>query len=213
MVIHWVRTRTRGWRARAFVNGFGACCTAVVLVVVAVTKFIFGAWIVCLLIPALVVAFRAMRRHYDYVAERLSLSTGPKVLPAKNLSLVLVGGMHRGTLEAMEYAKALGGELRAVHVEAGGSAEPRILKMWEQYERDVPLVIIPCPYRNLAGPLIEYIDKVRKEEGYTIVTVILPEFVVDSWWESLLHNHSALVLQLILSQVPYVATLNMRYKL
>ena len=98
-------------------------------------------------------------------------------------------------------------------VEVGGEADPRIQRLWRQWEPQVPLTVLSSPYRNLVGPLIEYIGKVRQEEGYDIVTVILPEFVVNSWWESLLHNHSALWVQVTLRSVPGVAVLNMRYHL
>lgn len=213
MVRHWQRQRGPGWQYKVAINGFGAICTAVVLVVVAVTKFIYGAWVVCLLIPLLVLGFQAIGRHYRYVASRLSLERASEVKPKKNMVLLLVGGMHRGTLEALEYAKTLSAQVRAVHVETGGEANPRIKRLWDQWEKEIPLVVIPAPYRDLTEPLLDYIQQLREEEGYDLVTVILPEFVVHSFWQSLLHNHSALWLQLRLSQVPGVAVLNMRYKL
>jgi amino acid transporter len=213
MVRHWQRQRGPGWQYKVAVNGFGAVATGVVLLVIAATKFIYGAWIVCLTIPLSVLVFQAIGRHYRYVASRLSLERAPEVKPRKNLVLLLVGGMHRGTLEALEYARTLCANVRAVHVEAGGEANPRIRRMWDQWEKNIPLVILPAPYRDLTQPLLDYIRKVREEEGYDLVTVILPEFVVSHFWESLLHNHSALWLQLRLSQVPGVAVLNMRYKL
>ena len=211
MVVHWLRQDAG--RYRAFVNGFGALVMGVVLVVIAATKFLYGAWIICLVIPLLVLAFRQTRCHYDHVASRLSLDMADEVTPVKNLNLLLVGGMHRGTLQALQYMKALSPNVRAVHVEAGGKTEPRIKRLWTDWEQDIPLVIIPAPYRDLSEPLLDYIRKVREEEGFDLVTVVLPEFVVDSFWQSLLHNHSALWLQLKLSQVPGVAVLNMRYKL
>ncbi len=213
MVRHWTRKRDPGWRYRAAVNAVGAVSTGIVLLVVAVTKFVYGAWVVCLLIPLAVLTFQAIGRHYRYVASRLSLERAPEVRPKKNLILLLVGGMHRGTLEALEYAKTLSAQVQAVHVEAGGEANPRIKRMWDQYEKDIPLVVIPAPYRDLTEPLLDYIRRLREEQGYDLVTVILPEFVVHSFWQSLLHNHSALWLQLRLSQVPGVAVLNMRYQL
>ena len=213
MVRHWRRQRGPHWQGKVAVNGFGAVCTGVVLLVIAVTKFPYGAWVVCLTIPMSVLVFQAIGRHYRYVASRLSLERAPEVKHKTNLILLLVGGMHRGTLEAIEYARTLSANVRAVHVEAGGEAEPRIKRMWTEWEKTIPLVIIPAPYRDLTEPLLDYIRKAREEEGYDLVTVILPEFVVSSFWQSLLHNHSALWLQLRLSQVPGVAVLNMRYQL
>ena len=213
MVRHWLRQRGPRWHYKVAVNGFGAVCTAVVLVVIAVTKFIFGAWIVCLLIPLLVLAFRAIGRHYRYVASRLSLERAPEVVPKKNLTLLLVGGMHRGTLEALEYLHAFPEPIRAVHIEAGGEAEPRIKRLWGEWETKIPLVILLSPYRNLYQPLVDYIEQAQREEGFDSVTVVLPEFVVANRWQSLLHNQSALLLQLMLRRVPGVSLVNMRYRL
>ncbi len=211
MVVHWLRQDTG--RYRAVVNGFGATIIGVVLVVIAATKFVHGAWLICLLIPLLTLVFRKIKSHYDHVAVRLSLDMAGEVKPMKNLNLLLVGGMHRGTLQALEYLKTLSTSARAVHVESGGEAEPRIQRLWSEWEKQVPLVILPAPYRSLTTPLLQYIQEVKEQEGYDTVTVILPEFIVDNFWQSLLHNHSALWLQLRLSQVPGVAVLNMRYKL
>jgi amino acid transporter len=213
MVLHWVRKGGVGWRRKAVVNALGALTTGMVLTVVAATKFVHGAWIVCIVIPLMILALQAIRRHYDHVAARLTLKQAWSVKPLRNLNLLLVGGMHRGTLKALQYAKALAGPIRAVHVETGGESTPRVQQLWRRWERDIPLVVLPSPYRNLSGPLVDYIDKVRRQEGYDIVTVVLPEFVVDSPWESMLHNHSALWLQIVLRNVPGVAVLNMRYKL
>jgi len=213
MVRHWLRQRTPGWQLRAALNGFGACVTGVVLVVLAVTKFVYGAWIVCILMPLLVLMFRGVRRHYDYVASRLTLEQASQVRPLRNLNVLLVGGMHRGTLEAIQYLKALSGQGRALHVEVGGETTPRVQRLWSQWEKELPLIVLPSPYRAMAGPVVDYIKKAQQEEGYDVVTVILPEFVVNRWWESLLHNHSALWLQIRLHAMPGVAVLSMPYRL
>jgi hypothetical protein len=213
MVLHWLRKRDEGWRQRSIVNAIGATVTGIVLIVVAVTKFVLGAWIVVVLIPVMLLAFRAVRRHYDYVASRLTLERAGEVRPLRNLNLLLVGGMHRGTLEGLEYLKALTGDGRAIHVEVGGEATPRIQRMWSDWEEDIPLIVLESPYRSMSEPLIDYIVNAQENEGYDVVTVIIPEFVVDTWWEALLHNQSALWLQVLLRNVPGVALLNMRYRL
>ena len=102
---------------------------------------------------------------------------------------------------------------RAIHLEVGGESTPRIQRLWQEWETKIPLVVLASPYRSMTEPLVDYILNAQKEEGYDTVTVIIPEFVVDSWWESLLHNHSALWLQVLLRNVPGVALLNMRYRL
>ena len=213
MVVHWVRKKGPAWGLKSSVNGFGAFVTGIVLLVVAYTKFAHGAWLVCLLIPLLVLTFRAIHRHYAYVASRLTLEMASSVHPLKNLNVLLVGGMHRGTLEALQYMKAQGHSARAVHVEAAGESEPRILREWQKWEKEVPLVILQSPYRDLAGPLLEYVAKVKQEEGFDFVTIVVPEFVVGTWWESLLHNHTAVWLGIGLRHATDVAVLNMRYRL
>jgi amino acid transporter len=213
MVVHWARKRGQGWLTKAIVNGLGALSTGIVLIVVAATKFALGAWIVCLIIPILVFLFRGIRHHYGYVASRLSLENAPAVRTRRNLTLLLVGGMHRGTLEALQYMKALSTNCRAVHVEAEGHPDPRISRLWTDWEKEIPLVILQSPYRNLAGPLLEYCRQVRQSEGYDTITIVIPEFVVDSVWESILHNHTALWLQVALHAETDVAVANMRYRL
>ena len=213
MVVHWLGKRNAGWRRSAVINAIGAVITGMVLLIVAVTKFTEGAWSVVVLIPLMIGVFRAIRRHYDYVAERLSLSQAGEVRPRRNLNLLLVGGMHRGTLEGLEYLKALTDEGRAIHLEIGGEPEPRSKRMWTDWEKDIPLIVLSSPYRSMIEPLIDYIESAKQDENYDTVTVIIPEFVVDTWWEALLHNHSALWLQVILRNIPGVALLNMRYKL
>lgn len=213
MVIHWIRKGGPHWHYKVLVNGLGALCTGVVLIVIAVTKFVYGAWIVCLIIPVLVMLFQSIGKHYRYVASRLSLDNASAVQPHRNTTVLLVGGMHRGTLEALQYVKSLSHDVRAIHVEAEGSPDPRIRRLWDAWEHDIPLTIIESPYRNLAGPLLEYCEQVRKSEGYDIVTIVIPEFVVDDVWQSLLHNHTALWLQVSLRTVTDVAVVNMRYRL
>jgi amino acid transporter len=212
MVLHWYKQGTGGWRRKAIVNGIGASVTAVVLVVVVTTKFLHGAWIVCLIIPLMILGFRAIWWHYSDIASRLTLERASEVHPMRNLNLLLIGGMHKGTLQALQYIKSMHSPTRAIHVETQGEDTPRVLRLWRRWEHQIPLVVVPAPYRNITGPLLEYIHTVRQQEHYDIVTVVLPEFVVDTWWEALLHNHSALWLQIALRNVPGVAVLNMRYQ-
>lgn len=213
MVRHWLRERKPGWRYRALVNGVGAAVTGVVLVVIAITKFAYGAWIICVVVPGLVLLFRAIRRHYDYVAEHLTLEGATAKPDVRNLNILLVGGMNRGTLNGLQYLKALRGEARCLHVEIQGHENPKVLRLWREWETDLELTVLQSPYRSYAEPLVDYIRKAQQEEGFGFVTVVLPEFVVNSVWEGLLHNHTATWLQLVLRSMPGVAVTNMRYRL
>jgi len=213
MVVHWRRQAGQGWKTRALVNGIGAIVTGVVLGVIAVTKFVHGAWIVCLMVPLMVAAFRRTRRHYDYVTERLTPDAWSSNGAPRNVCLILVGGMTRGVLEGLSFARSLGCEARGIHIETEGRPSPPVQEAWSRWVEDVPLVVLDSPYRHIAGPLVEYIQKVQQEEGFDIVTVILPEFVVPHWWEPVLHNQTAVWLHIALRAVPGVAVVSLRYRL
>jgi amino acid transporter len=195
MVVKWRRERVAGWRASAMVNGFGAVLTGVVLVVVAITKFGEGAWIIVALIPLLVLHFRSVRRHYDGVAAQLSLKTWTAPPPRPSRVIVPLSGVHRAVVEALEYAEGLGKDVRAVYVDADPQATAQVRKDWEQWGRGIPLVVLDSPYRSLIEPLLAYIEQVAAEPPEAFVTVVLPEFVPARIWHNLLHNQRALLIK------------------
>lgn len=212
MVRHWLRVRTAWWAPRALLNGVGATATGVVMMVIAVTKFSHGAWIVILIIPAVILLFSVTRRHYDSVARQLSFEGVEPARPAAAHSvLVLVGDVHRGTLPALAYAQALSPNARALYVEVDPEATRRLEERWVRWSRGMPLVVLRSPYRSVAGPLIEYLDKLQAQRPDHLVTVILPEFVPARWWQHLLHNQTALVIKgallfrrgVVVTNVPY----------
>jgi amino acid transporter len=210
MVIHWLRTKEPGWKTSAFINGFGALVTGVVLVIVAVTKTFEGAWIVLLLIPSIVMAFIATRRHYDHVASELTLRGYVPEPRAHNTVLVPIGGMQRAVVDALRYAETLSDDVRAVYVDVNPAATEQLRNDWQTWGGRVNLVVLPSPYRSLLEPLLEYIQSVtRGSSDYT--TVILPEFVPKRWWQHLLHNQTSLLIKgallfqpnTVVTSVPY----------
>jgi amino acid transporter len=197
MVRRWLKLRSPGWRHSAVINGVGAIATGVVLVVVAATKFVHGAWIVLLLIPLLVHGFRTIHRHYDEVAEQLSLTQpwpGPVL---QHTVIVPVAGLHRGVLKAVQYAQALSGELHVVTVESDPQETAKLRARWQEVLPEVSLEILPSPYRSVIAPLLEFIDRFVDEEDH-YVTVVVPEFVPTRWWHHLLHNQTAWMLRVAL---------------
>ena len=201
MVVHWLRLRGPGWRAKAFANGLGALVTAVTFFVVGISKFSQGAWIVLLLIPALAVTFYSVHRHYQDVGRELTLSgLPPSLRPYPEPRIVLpISGVHRGVIEALRYAESLSGHVTAVYVETDPGDSARVRKDWEHWAGKVPLVIVPSPYRSVIGPLLEFLDRTDQEHNDgQLATVILPEFVPAKWWQVLLHNQSAWLLKLAL---------------
>lgn len=196
MVIRWRRLGGAGWQRHAFVNGLGAVVTGVVLVVVAITKAHEGAWIILLLIPLHVWAFTVCRRHYDRVADQLSLVRGAlPIAPSSNTVLVLISGVHRAAINAVNYARVLSDDVRAVHMALDDQRAATVQREWDHYENTLRLVTLVSPYRSLREPLIGYIDKILAENPRGFVTVVLPEFVPARWWHHVFHNQSALLLK------------------
>ena len=197
MVRHWLKDRVPGWRHKIAINGVGAVATGVVTLVIAATKFTHGAWIVVLVIPTLVGTFLAMRRHYDDVAEQLSLEglSGPPEM--RHTVLVIVGDLHRGVVRAVQYAKTLAptAAVRAVFVETDPARTAKLEEKWARWGLSVPLVILNSPYRSLLRPLVEYLDALQAQGDDHMVTIVIPEFLPSRWWQHILHNQTALLIK------------------
>ncbi|WP_208028764.1 APC family permease [Rhabdothermincola sediminis] len=203
MVLHHRRVREKGWRRNQVINAVGALATFVVLLVVVVSKFAIGAWIPVLLIPIIVTMFRAIHRHYVRVATAISVPEGYRSKRHRHTVIVLVGQVHRGVLDAITYARSLAPDrLMAVTVVHDEEQQQRLQKQWEEYDIPVELRTIYSPYRELAGPVMAFIDELDREWPDDIITVVVPEFVLSHWWEQLLHNQSALVLRTRLRMRP-----------
>jgi len=213
MVIHWRRMREPGWRTSAVINGFGAIVTAIVLVIVATTKAAEGAWIIILLIPALVVLFRATRQHYDHVASQLSLHEFTPLPRLKNIVLLPLSGVHRAVLQALHYAHTLSDDVRALYVATDPQSLAIVRAEWEQWGEGVPLVVLDSPYRSVLEPLINYINDLEAREPEAYVTIVLPEFVPARWWQHLLHNQRALILKGTLLFRPNTVVTNVPFHL
>ena len=211
MVIHWRKTREPGWKTSALINGFGAIVTGIVLLIVATTKTFEGAWIVLLLIPLIVLVFKATRRHYEHVASELTLRGYVPQPRVHNTVLVPIGGLQRAVVDALRYAETLSDDVRAVYVDVNSVATEQIRHDWSTWGGRVQLVVLPSPYRSLLEPLLEYIQTVAKERTNDYTTVILPEFVPKRWWQHLLHNQTSLLIKgallfrpnTVVTSVPY----------
>lgn len=212
MVRRWLRLHGEGWWWRMGFNGLGAVATGIVMVTIATTKFSHGAWIVVLLIPTLVAAFLVVHRHYETVAAQLSLEDMPPPPPLDNTVLVLVGDLHRGVVRALQYAQTLSPSAKAVYVETDPERTRRLEERWGKWGMGVPLIVLNSPYRSLLGPLMEYIDQLRRQRGeHHVVTIVVPEFLPARWWQQLLHNQTALLIKgqllfrknVVVTDVPY----------
>jgi len=213
MVRRWWRLREEGWWWRSWLNGLRAVVTGFVMLTIAATKFSDGAWIVVLLIPTLVAAFVVIHRHYEEVAEQLSLEGFEPPPPITNTVLVLVGDIHRGVVKAIQYAQTLSPNAKAVFVEIDPERTRRLEEKWGKWGMGVPLIVLSSPYRSLLGPLVEYIDNLQKDP-HRMVTIVLPEFIPARWWQLGLHNQTALLIKgamlfrknVIVTDVPYHLT-------
>jgi amino acid transporter len=212
MVRYWLRDRRPRWLVRAALNGAGALATAVVAVIIGLSKFSHGAWIVVVLIPCMIAVFVAIRRHYDDVAVQLSVEGVVRAPPpAGHTVLVLVGDVHRGMLPALEYAQALSPTARGVYVEVDAEQRRRFEERWTRYADGMPLVVLHSPYRSVTGPLLDYLDLLQRQAPGQMVTIVLPEFVPARWWQHLLHNQTALLIKgallfrkgVVVTSVPY----------
>ncbi len=214
MVRYWWRRRTPGWRHRLAINGTGAVVTGIVTVVIAATKFTHGAWIVVVVIPVLVATFLAMHRHYEEVAETLTLEglEGPPEF--QHTVLVLVGDVHRGVVRAVQYARTLAptATVRAVYVETDPARTPKLEEKWGMWGLGVPLVVLTSPYRSLLRPLLDYIEHIQARGEDQMVTIVVPEFLPRHWWQHFLHNQTALLVKgallfrknTVVADVPYL---------
>lgn len=213
MVIKWRRERKPGWRFGSFINGLGATLTLVVLFVVAITKFSEGAWIIIVLIPVLVFHFLAIHRHYDKVAKQLSLK-GVAVSDKKhNTVIVPIGGVHRAVVQALEYARTLSHDVRAIYVDVDPHATQEIRDDWPRWGKGIRLEILASPFRSVMEPLLEYIELTNDERPDDFITVLLPEFVPARWWHHLLHNQRALLIKGALLFRPHIVVTSVPYHL
>jgi hypothetical protein len=204
---------TRGWRTKMLINGFGAVCTAVVMMVFAITKFSHGAWVVLLLIPFLVALFSAIHRHYRELARQLSLANqaSPPRLTRHRVILSLAG-VHKGSLEALRYARLLSSDVTAVHVSFDETEDQALRDKWDVYGEGVRLVILHSPYRVLLKPLVQYIDQLAEtRQPNEVITVIVPQFVPSKWWHHLLHTQAAMWLRLVLLTRPGIQVTDVSY--
>jgi amino acid transporter len=207
-------TRDVHWKTKMIINGFGAVCTFIVMIVFAVTKFMDGAWIIIILVPLLVLGFFTIHHHYKNLAEKLSLKnfySTPHF--THHRVIVLVAGVHRGSLAALSFACSLSPDVTAVHVSIDPAESQKVREKWSTYGEGTRLVILDSPYRLLVEPVMEYIEKLLEQRRVNeMLTIIVPQFVPAHWWENFLHNQTALLLRFALLFKPGVVIVEVPYQ-
>lgn len=206
MVLHWNRAlnlvrdkreRRRMVTARA-INTLGLVCTGTVLLVVSVTKFVHGAWITFLAMALLIAWMRAIKSHYNRVSKELTVSKDDDVrlLPSRVTAIVLISQLHRPAMRAISYARASRpNSLEAVAVGVDAEEISALRASWDEHNVPIPLKVLDSPYREMTRPVVDYVKTIRRSSPRELVVVYLPEYVVGNWWETVLHNQSALRLK------------------
>ncbi|MEZ0536948.1 APC family permease [Caldicellulosiruptoraceae bacterium PP1] len=202
MFKRWLKIKGNNWQIKAFINGFGALTTAIVVVIISVTKFHEGAWVVVLVIPILIYAMSKVKKHYLAVGMQLKIK--PEEYPNidiehaiyRNRVIVPIESVNKASIRALRYAKTISNNVIAFNVSIDEEMAKKVKERYEALNCGIPLVIKYSPYRKIVDPLLEYI----KSEEYNyqkgdMITVILPKFGVTRWWHRLLHNHTWLFIE------------------
>jgi len=209
-----VLRQDKGWRFKMVVNGFGGLCTAIVMLIFAVTKFSEGAWVVLIIIPILVKVFFTIHHHYKDLASHLTLDKFSG-LPARNTRhrvILAVSGVHQGTMEALRYAKLLSDDVTGVHISIDDEEAEKVQKKWKTWGEGTRLVVLESPFRLFIEPLLEYIeDIVDQRQPNETITIVVPQFMPSKRWHYALHMRTADVLRqellskhgVVVTDVPY----------
>ena len=202
-----------GWLHKMIINGFGALCTATVMIIFAVTKFKDGAWVVIVLTPVLVTIFFSIHHHYKNLAKNLSLENHPlRGHIRRNRVIMPISGVHNGTLEALDYASTLSDDVTVIHVSINPVETEKLMEKWRVWGGGYRLLVLDSPYRVFLEPLLEYIDKLSSiANGNEVITIVVPQFIPKHWWTNMLHARTAETLRkallhrnnIVITEIPY----------
>lgn len=211
MVAHWLKSKESGWRTSVAINGTGAFLCFIVLLIILITKFKEGAWIIAIILPILYFVLMAIHRRYDSISKQLEQAfTEPEPFSG-HVVLLLVPRVNRGILDALQYAQNLKGDVQAVHVTINEKTLPDLQRQWQKYGDEVPLVVLQSPYRSFIEPVLGYVDELREQDPNTLITVIVSEAVSTKWYQRLLSENVALQLRQALAKRANVVVANPRY--
>jgi hypothetical protein len=202
------------WRRKRAVNALGAVVTFVVVLVQTVTKFAQGAWIVVLLIPAMVWTFFRIHQHYQMVRRTLSLegskrSDGPTPI----VHLVLISGVHAAALRQIHFVRSLGVKWSAVYVAIDEDRAANVRRRWDQFFPRDQLVILPSPFRDLVAPVRQYVEELRAKHPSAYIHVVVSQILMDNFLEQALHQNATVIFKLALQHIPNVVVTDVAYPL
>ncbi|MCL4439088.1 MAG: APC family permease, partial [Firmicutes bacterium] len=201
MVVHWRREKKTGWVPRAFLNGLGAVVTGIVVVIIMVAKFLYGAWLILLVIPLLIYMFKRINRHYEDIRAQLALPPDQITSSAEgsNIVIVPVAGVTRVVASTLNYAKKISERIVAVFVATDEESARKVKEKWQSWNPGVRLIVLYSPHRAVTAPLFRFIEKVERKKGPDdYITILIPEFETKEWWHRLLHNQTGFLLRTLL---------------
>lgn len=216
MIIHHLKFKEAHWKKGLAINALGAITTFVVLLVISITKFMSGAWMVIVLIPSLVFFFKKIKSHYMDVGRQLSRDTyhlERELDRRPYYAIVPISGIHPGVVLAVEYAQTISDKVFVCYVDIDQDSTEKLKKVWEKWATGITLVIIPSPYRSVIGPLLGFIDQMHADSQRSNISVVVPEFLTKRWYHQFLHNQMTLVLKAALRLKPGKVVTTIRYHL
>ena len=215
MVVHWWKTRGKGWKTSILINGADAILTTSILIIVIITKFLYGAWIIILLIPMIIPLFLFIHKHYNRVAEQLRLLSmqSPPPQTIEHSILMPIDDVNYASLRAMSFARTICKDITALHIATDAARAEKIQQKMQTYAPDIKLVIIESPLRAFMRPRLTYVDMHHRQHPHGFVTIVLPEFITAHWWERFLHNRTAEHLTQAFKRHPNIAVVNVPYLL
>jgi amino acid transporter len=217
MLTRWVKLKTKGWKYKAFINGMGTVVTFLTVIIIGVTKFMQGAWMVLVLIPLFVILMLKIRRHYAGVAKQLKLDVSEKpkeinLSEQKKYVIVPIDTLNKSFLKALNYARTISDNIIVFHVSVDDEATEKLMEKWEDYNVGIPLVVKKSPYRSLIHPLVKFIESEEYAAGHNdTVTVVIPQFVIAKWWGNILHNQTSLFIKTSLIKRRNIAIVTIPY--
>lgn len=199
MVVRWLTHKTGNWRTKLAINGLGAIITGIVTLVIAVTKFIHGAWVILVLVPLMVLAFRSINKHYQDVKLQLDFDNYHHMEGIKHKIIIPAASLTNVVANTVDFARQLSDDIQVVHISTDKEFTEKFRKKWSQWNPGIELVVIDSPYREVMTPLVDHIVAVNNNKSLGEgVIVLIPEFITCKWWHRFLHNHTALLLQNLL---------------
>jgi amino acid transporter len=204
----------RGWQLKIVINSVGSIATAIVMLIFATTKFRDGAWVIVILVPVLVFTFFRIHHHYKRLAKQLSLDKfGAPARVGRHRVILPIGGVHRGSLAALAFARALSDDVTAVYISIDPVEAEKVRIKWETWGGGVRLVVLDSPYRLLVEPLLTYVSQIiAVRQPNEMISIVVPQFVPKHWWANVLHTQTALTLRMALLFKPNIVIMEVPYQ-